>query len=156
MNFDVICVGKLKEKYLKDAMDEYLKRLSRFGKVNVYEVSDEAADDTGLYEKAMEKEMEKIEKHIKDNTYLVTLCIEGKMLDSVEFAEKIKSLSVSGTSHITFVIGGSYGIDERLKRKSDLKLSFSKMTFPHQLMRVFLLEQIYRACKINANENYHK
>lgn len=148
----IITVGSIKEKYLKDAIDEYTKRLSKYTNIEIVEVKDE-----GLVEptKAMSLEEEKILKHINDKDYLITLEIEGKEFTSEEFAEKLDKIQLE-SSNITFIIGGSYGLSQNIKDKSRLHLSFSKMTFPHQLFRVLLLEQIYRAFKINNNESYHK
>ncbi len=148
----LITVGSIKEKYLKDAIDEYKKRISKYTKIEIIEVKDE-----GLVEpqKAIILEEEKILKHINEKDYLVTLEIEGKEFTSEEFAEKIDKIQLEA-SNITFIIGGSYGLSQSIKDKSKLHLSFSKMTFPHQLFRVLLLEQIYRAFKINNNESYHK
>ncbi len=148
----IITVGSIKEKYLKDAIEEYTKRLSKYTNLEVIEVKDE-----GLVEKqkTLILEEEKILKHINDRDYIITLEIEGKELTSEEFAKKLDRISFE-TSNITFIIGGSYGLSDNIKRKSRWHLSFSKMTFPHQLFRVILLEQIYRAYKINNNESYHK
>ena len=148
----IITVGSIKEKYLKDAIDEYTKRLSKYTNIEIVEVKDE-----GLVEptKAMSLEEEKILKHINDKDYIITLEIEGKEFTSEAFAEKLDKIQLE-TSNITFIIGGSYGLSQNIKDKSRLHLSFSKMTFPHQLFRVLLLEQIYRAFKINNNESYHK
>ena len=148
----LIVVGSIKEQYLKDAIEEYKKRISKYTNVEIIEVKDE-----GLVEesKAIKLEEEKITKHISDRDYLITLEIEGKQYTSPEFAEKINNILIEN-SNITFVIGGSYGLSSNIKNKSRLHLSFSKMTFPHQLFRVLLLEQIYRAYKINNNESYHK
>ena len=148
----IITVGSIKEKYLKDAIDEYTKRLSKYTNIEIVEVKDE-----GLVEptKAMSLEEEKILKHINDKDYIITLEIEGKEFTSEAFAEKLDKIQLE-SSNITFIIGGSYGLSQNIKDKSRLHLSFSKMTFPHQLFRVLLLEQIYRAFKINNNESYHK
>lgn len=146
----IICVGKIKEKFFVSAIEEYSKRISKYTKLDIIEISDEA-DKTV----ALKKEGEKILSKIKDNDYVVTLEIEGNSLDSVEFAKKIDN-NFGSNKNLTFVIGGSYGLDDLVKQRSDYKLSFSKFTFPHQLFRVILLEQIYRAYKINHNENYHK
>jgi len=148
----IVVVGSIKEQYLKDAIEEYKKRISKYTNIEIIEVKDE-----GLVEasKAMKLEEEKILKHISDRDYLITLEIEGKQFTSVEFAEKINNILIEN-SNITFVIGGSYGLTDNIKNKARLHLSFSKMTFPHQLFRVLLLEQIYRAYKINNNESYHK
>lgn len=148
----IITVGQIKEKYLQDAINEYKKRLSKYTNIEVIEVKDE-----GLVEevKAIKLEAEKIKKHINDRDYIVTLEIEGKQMTSVEFANKIDNILIEN-SNIDFIIGGSYGLSDDIKNMSRLHLSFSKMTFPHQLFRVLLLEQIYRTYKINNNESYHK
>ncbi len=148
----IITVGQIKEKYLQDAINEYKKRLSKYTNIEVIEVKDE-----GLVEevKAIKLEAEKIKKHINDRDYIVTLEIEGKQMTSVGFANKIDNILIEN-SNIDFIIGGSYGLSDEIKNMSRLHLSFSKMTFPHQLFRVLLLEQIYRAYKINNNESYHK
>ncbi len=159
MNINIVAVGKIKEKYLKDAIDEYSKRLSRFCKLKITEVADEPMSDRPSdSEKAqiLKKEAEKINSVIGTTDVLVTLCVEGKQLTSEKFADFFASQTVSGASTFTFVIGGSLGLSDEIKAKSKLRLSFSLMTFPHQLMRVILLEQIYRSFKINANESYHK
>ena len=159
MKIKIVCVGKLKEKYLKDAIDEYTKRLSRFCTVQIIELSDEKIPDNPSLseeEKVLELEGEKILKNISPSDYVFSLCVEGKALTSEEFAQKLSDIALSGKSTICFVIGGSLGLSKGVKARSDFRLSFSKMTFPHQLMRVFLTEQIYRAFKINANEKYHK
>ena len=148
----IITVGSIKEKYLKDAIDEYKKRISKYTKIEIIEVKDE-----GLVEpsKSITLEEEKINKHLNDKDYLITLEIEGKQLSSEEFASRLDRIQLE-TSNITFIIGGSYGLSQNIKEKAKLHLSFSKMTFPHQLFRVLLLEQIYRSYKINNNESYHK
>ena len=148
----IITVGNIKEKYLKEAITEYQKRISKYTNIEIIEVKDE-----GLVEpaKAITLEGEKILKHISDKDYIITLEIEGKELTSEEFAQKIDKIQLE-SSTITFIIGGSYGLSQNIKEKSKLHLSFSKMTFPHQLFRVILLEQIYRTYKINNNESYHK
>ena len=159
MRITIICVGKVKEKFYTGAIDEYAKRLSRYCKLEIIELADEktpdnASEQVNLAIKA--KEGDRILGAIKDDAYVCALAIEGKMLDSVELSEKIDKLGIDGTSNITFVIGGSLGLDERVLKRADFKLSFSRMTFPHQLMRVILLEQIYRAYRIMKNEPYHK
>jgi 23S rRNA (pseudouridine1915-N3)-methyltransferase len=159
MKIKIICVGKIKEKYLKDAIDEYSKRISRFAKLEIIEISDEKIPDNASRseeEKVIKTEGEKIEKYILPKDYVIALCVEGKNISSNEFADKISKITLSGASSIAFIIGGSLGIYEKIKKISNFNLSFSQMTFPHQLMRVILLEQIYRAFKINANEEYHK
>lgn len=159
MKITILCVGKIKEKYFSMAIDEYVKRLSRYCKLEIIEVPDEKTDEnasTAEEKMVKEKEGERIRKNIRDTSYVIALAIDGKQLDSVELSEKIEKLGVQGVSHITFVIGGSLGLDERILERADYKLSFSKMTFPHQLMRVVLLEQIYRSYRIMNGEPYHK
>lgn len=159
MKVTVITVGKIKEKYLKDAIGEYSKRLSRYCKLEIVEVADEKTPDHAgetLENQIRSKEGERIQKYMKEDAYTIALAIEGKMLSSEGFAEKIEHLGIQGNSHIQFLIGGSIGLDEQILAKADYQLSFSKMTFPHQLMRVILLEQIYRAYRIISNEPYHK
>ncbi|MGN0160383.1 MAG: 23S rRNA (pseudouridine(1915)-N(3))-methyltransferase RlmH [Lachnospiraceae bacterium] len=159
MKITIIAVGKIKEKFYRDAIDEYAKRLSRYCKLELVEVADEKTPDNASElenQKIRRKEGERILAHVRDNTYVIVLAIEGKMLDSVELSEKIQKLGVSGVGDITMIIGGSLGLSEEVYGRADFKLSFSKMTFPHQLMRVILLEQIYRAYRIAANEPYHK
>ncbi|MBQ2639651.1 MAG: 23S rRNA (pseudouridine(1915)-N(3))-methyltransferase RlmH [Bacilli bacterium] len=148
----IITVGNIKEKYLKDAIEEYRKRLSKYTKLEIIEVKDEGLVEK---EKAIDKEASKIEKYINEKDYIITLEIEGKELSSLDFAKKLDKIQIEN-SNITFIIGGSYGLSDKIKEKRNFHLSFSKMTFPHQLFRVFLLEQIYRAYKINNNEKYHK
>ena len=146
----IICVGKVKEKFFVDATYEYFKRISKYTKLEIIEISDEANESI-----ALKKEGEKILSKIKDSDYVITLEIDGNCFNSLEFAKKIDN-NFNSNKNLTFVIGGSYGLDDKVKLRSDYKLSFSKFTFPHQLFRVILLEQIYRAYKINNNENYHK
>lgn len=159
MNITVIGVGKIKEKYLKLGIDEFSKRLSKYCKLDIVELDDEKAPEK-LSEKEMimvkDKEGKRILSKIKDNSYVIALAIDGKNLSSEELADKISNLAVRGNSSITFVIGGSLGLSDEVMKRSDYKLSFSKMTFPHQLMRLILLEQVYRAFRINNNEPYHK
>ena len=159
MNIKVITVGKIKEKYIKLGIDEFAKRLSKYCNLEQVEVSDEKAPET-LSDKEMQmikdKEGEKILAHVKENTYLIALAIEGKMISSEELATKMQDLAISGKSHITFVIGGSLGLSDSVMKRADYKLSFSKMTFPHQLMKVILLEQVYRGFRIIKGEPYHK
>lgn len=159
MKITILCVGKIKEKFYRDAIAEYEKRLSRYCKLEIVEVSDEKTPDNAseLVEKQIkDKEAERMEKYLLPDAYVVALAIEGKQLDSVELSEKIERLGVSGTSHIIFVIGGSLGLADSVLKRADFLLSFSKMTFPHQLMRVVLLEQIYRSYRIMNHEPYHK
>ena len=159
MRVSIVCVGKIKEKYLKLGIDEFSKRLSKYCKLEVIELDDEKAPEN-LSDKEMlmikEKEGKKILSKIKDNSHVIALAIDGKNLSSEELAETIDKLGIRGISHIVFVIGGSLGLAEAVLKRADYKLSFSKMTFPHQLMRVILLEQIYRAYRIMKNEPYHK
>ncbi|MCI5525360.1 MAG: 23S rRNA (pseudouridine(1915)-N(3))-methyltransferase RlmH [Dorea sp.] len=159
MKITVITVGKIKEKYLKDAIAEYSKRLSRYCKLEILEVADEKTPDGAseiVEENIREKEGERILKLIKEDAYVITLEINGKMLTSEELADRIETLGIQGKSHLVFVIGGSIGLGREVLRRSDYALSFSKMTFPHQLMRVILLEQIYRSYRIINGEPYHK
>lgn len=159
MKITVITVGKLKEKYLKDAIAEYSKRLSKYCKLDIVEVADEKTPENAsdVVEDAIRsKEAERILKYLKDDAYVITLEINGKQLSSEEFADKIDKLGVQGVSHIIFIIGGSIGLGKEVLQKSDFALSFSKMTFPHQLMRVVLLEQVYRSYRIINGEPYHK
>lgn len=148
----IICVGKIKEKYLNDAIKEYQKRLTKYTKVEIIEIKDESKYSE---QENMAKEAIKIKQYIKEKDYNIALAIEGKMLSSTELAKHIND-TFNNYSNINFIIGGSYGIDESIKNLCQLKLSFSKMTYPHQLFRVILLEQIYRSFKIINNESYHK
>ena len=159
MRISIICVGKLKEKYLKLGIDEFKKRLSKYCKLEIIELDDEKAPEN-LSDKEMlmikEKEGKKILSKIKDNSYVIALAIDGKNLSSEELADTINNLGVRGNSHIVFIIGGSLGLSDEILSRANYKLSFSKMTFPHQLMRLILLEQVYRAYRINSGEPYHK
>ncbi|MCF2669354.1 MULTISPECIES: 23S rRNA (pseudouridine(1915)-N(3))-methyltransferase RlmH [Lachnospiraceae] len=159
MKITLITVGKIKEKYLKDAIAEYSKRLSRYCKLEIIEVTDEKTPDhasESVEDAIRSKEAERIQKYIKEDAYIITLEIGGKQLASEELAEKIDKLGIQGVSHIIFIIGGSIGLGREVLSRSDYALSFSKMTFPHQLMRVILLEQIYRSYRIINGEPYHK
>jgi len=159
MNIKMITVGKLKEKYLKDGVNEYLKRLQPYAKMEIIEVADEkepANASSADGEIVREKEAVRIQKYLKSDTYLIVLAIDGRQLSSEELAEKLKGSALAGKSDITMVIGGSLGLSSGILSQADFKLSFSKMTFPHQLMRLILVEQIYRAFKINKGEPYHK
>lgn len=159
MRIDIIAVGKVKESYLRDAIAEYSKRLSRYCKLEIIEVADEKTPEhasEGVERQIKAKEGERIAKYIRDDAYVIALTIDGRMLSSEGLADEINQLGLRGVSHIQLVIGGSIGLDDVIVRRADYRLSFSKMTFPHQLMRVILLEQIYRAYKINAHEPYHK
>ena len=148
----LITVGTIKEKYLKDAIEEYTKRIKKYTNIELIEVKDE-----GLVEesKAISLEAEKIKKHLSPRDYIITMEIEGKQLTSEEFSDKLNQIQIEN-SNIVFIIGGSYGLSDEIKQMAKLHLSFSKMTFPHQLFRVLLLEQIYRCYKILNNESYHK
>ena len=148
----IICVGKIKEKFFKEAIEEYKKRLTKYTKLQIIEVEDVNLPNETLIK---QKEKELIEKNINEKDYVITLEIEGKELNSEELSKKIQELEQTNPN-ITFIIGGSYGLDDRIKERSNYKLSFSKLTFPHQLFRVILLEQIYRSYKIINNETYHK
>ena len=159
MKITVITVGKIKEKYLRDAIAEYTKRLSRYCKLEIIEVADEKTPDQAsetVEEQIRDKEGERILKYIRDDMYVITLEIGGKMLSSEELADKINMLGIQGQSSVAFVIGGSIGLGREVLKRSDYALSFSKMTFPHQLMRVILLEQVYRSYRIMNGEPYHK
>ena len=159
MKITLITVGKIKEKYFRDAIAEYSKRLSRYCKLEIIEVADEKTPDQAseaVEEEIRKKEGERILKQIREDMYVITLEIRGKKLTSEEFAKKIDTLGVQGKSHIAFVIGGSIGLGKEVRKRSDLALSFSDMTFPHQLMRVILLEQVYRGYRIIHGEPYHK
>ena len=159
MKITLITVGKIKEKYLRDAIAEYSKRLSRYCKLEIIEVADEKTPDhaSDVVEKTIrDKEAERIMKYVKEDAYVITLEINGKLLSSEELSAKINQLGIQGTSHIIFIIGGSIGLGKEMLARSDYALSFSKMTFPHQLMRVILLEQIYRSYRIINGEPYHK
>lgn len=159
MKITVITVGKIKEKYLKDAIVEYSKRLGRYCRLEIVEVADEKTPDhasEALEEQIRYKEAERILKYIKEDAYIITLEIQGKQFSSEELADKIEQLGVQGMGHLIFIIGGSIGLGKEVLRRSDLALSFSRMTFPHQLMRVILLEQIYRSFRIIQGEPYHK
>jgi len=158
MKITIIAVGKIKEKYLVEGIKEYTKRLSKYTKLEIIEVPDEHAPEN-LSKKELDiikdKEGTKIESRIKDS-YVIALDIKGVMFTSEELANKIEDIKTYNSSHITFIIGGSLGLSNSVLRKANLKMSFSEMTFPHQLMRLILLEQVYRSFRINNNEPYHK
>lgn len=159
MNVTILCVGKVKEKFYRDAIAEFEKRLSRYCKLDIIEVADEKTPDNAsevVERQIKEKEAERMEKYIREGAYVIALAIDGKQLDSVELSEKMEKLGISGNSNIVFVIGGSLGLADGILKRADFKLSFSRMTFPHQLMRVILLEQIYRGYRIMNHEPYHK
>lgn len=159
MRITIACVGKVKEKFYRDAIQEYAKRLSRYVKLDIQEVADEKTPENAslaLEKEIKEKEGNRLLKKIPDNAYVIALAIEGQALSSTDLAGKIEKLGLSGNSHIVFAIGGSLGLSPQALGRADDKLSFSKMTFPHQLMRVILLEQIYRSYRIINGEPYHK
>ncbi len=156
MNIKIIAVGKIKEKYTSQAIDEFVKRLSPYCSLSLVEVQAQEIRDESLCEKYKALEAEKILSQIKQNSFVITLEILGKQLSSEDFAEKLKQLSQEGYNEIVFVIGGANGLHKSVSERADFKLSFSKMTFTHQLIRVFLYEQIYRAFKIINNESYHR
>lgn len=159
MNIHLLCVGKIKEKYLKEAINEYSKRLSRYCKLDIIEVQDEKTPENASQKEEImikEKEEEPLLKNLKDNMYAIALDLKGTMLSSEELSDHIKCCGINGNSNIAFIIGGSLGLSDSVLKRADFRLCFSKMTFPHQLMRVILLEQIYRSFKIINNEPYHK
>lgn len=159
MKITILTVGKIKEKFYTEAINEYSKRLSRYCKLDVVQVADEKTAENCSDNEiniVKQKEAERLLKYIPDDAYVITLEINGKNLDSVELANKIDELGITGTSHIIFVIGGSLGLHQSVSNRANFKLSFSRMTFPHQLMRVVLLEQIYRSYRIINNQPYHK
>ena len=159
MKITIICVGKVKEKFYRMAIDEYVKRLGRYCKLEIIEVADEKTpDNASEHEETLikDKEGERILKNIRREATVIALAIEGKMLSSEQLAGKISRLGIGGESHIQFIIGGSLGLSDKVLKEADMLLSFSKMTFRHQLMRVILLEQIYRSYRIIQGEPYHK
>ena len=159
MKITIIAVGKVKEKFYRDALAEYGKRLGKYCRLEVVEVEDEKTPDKAgeaLELQIKEKEAQRILKYVKEDAYLITLEIEGRKMDSVSFAKKMEKLATYGTSHIQFVIGGSLGLHDMVSARADEKISFSDMTFPHQLMRLLLEEQIYRGYRIICGEPYHK
>lgn len=158
MNIKVIAVGKLKEKYWRDAIGEYKKRLSVYSKLNIVELKETKLRGENETEEriVIEDEGKKILKEIKQGEYVIALDVKGKKLSSEKLANKISELALTGKSRVDFIIGGSMGLSEEVLRRADMRLSFSDMTFPHQMMRVILLEQIYRSFKINRGETYHK
>lgn len=159
MKITILCVGKVKEKFYRDAIGEYQKRLSRYCKLKIVEVTDEKTPDGAsetVENQIKEKEGNRILSKIREEDYVIALVIDGKMQDSVELSKNIQQLGVRGKSSIVFVIGGSLGLSKEVLKRADEKLSFSKMTFPHQLMRVILLEQVYRSYRIMNGEPYHK
>ncbi|MCD8326789.1 MAG: 23S rRNA (pseudouridine(1915)-N(3))-methyltransferase RlmH [Lachnospiraceae bacterium] len=159
MKIDIIAVGKVKESFYREAVAEFEKRLSKYCKLRIVEVADEKTPEgasPAQEEQIKAREGERILKNLREDAYVITLEIQGQKLDSLSFAQRLDHLGVQGKSHLQFVIGGSLGLDQRVSQRADFKLSFSDMTFPHQLMRVILLEQIYRAYRIINGEPYHK
>ena len=159
LKIDLIVLGKIKEKYLNEAIDEYKKRISRFASLNIMELKDRDKPDKlsdAELEKIIDEESEEIVSKIDEQSFVITLEIAGKLLTSEEFAEKVKEIAVSGYSKITLIIGGSNGFNKKVSNKADLKLSFGRMTMNHKLMRVVLMEQVFRCFKIMNNEAYHK
>ena len=158
LSINIICVGKIKEKFFKDAIEEYSKRLSKYCKLSILELPDEKIPDksnSSIENEIKEKECSNIIAHLKSDSYNIALDLKGKEFDSINFSKKIDNISMQN-SKITFIIGGSLGLTDKLLAICDEKVCFSKMTFPHQLIRIFLLEQIYRGFKISNNESYHK
>lgn len=159
INLTLITLGKLKEAYLRDAEEEYRKRLCAFCKINIIELTPERLPDNPSQkeiDKALDTEAKVIISKIPQDSFIVTMCIEGKQVSSEELAKKLEDVAISGKSNAVFIIGSSCGLSEEVKAKSHMRLSMSKMTFPHQLARVMLLEQLYRATQINAGTKYHK
>ena len=159
MKITILCVGKIKEKFYVEAIREYSKRLSRYSKLNIIEVADEKTAEQASEREIdiiKEKEGKRLLSNIKDDGFVICLAIDGKEFDSVELSKYLDKLKIKGISHIYFIIGGSLGLSDEVLSRADFKLSFSKMTFPHQLMRVILLEQVYRSFRISNNEPYHK
>ena len=159
LHINVICIGKLKEKYLQDALSEYSKRLSKYCILNITELPDEKLPNNlndSLINMIKEKESNNILSHIEKNSYVITLDLKGKQYTSEEFSKKINNISLNNSSSITFIIGGNLGLSDKVLKSSNELICFSKMTFPHQLIRIFLLEQTFRAFKISNNETYHR
>lgn len=158
MRLTVIAVGGLKEKFFREAAAEYQKRLSAYAKLEILEIAEARlrGESGAEIARALEEEGGRILQKIGPRAYVTALCVEGRQMGSVEFSEKLAEVTASGRSELAFVIGGSHGLSDAVKRRADLRLSFSEMTFPHQLMRVVLLEQLYRACNIEAGGKYHK
>lgn len=156
MNITVIAIGKIKEAYFRESINEYIKRLSSYCSLKIVEIPSEPIFDEKDYKKYKQNEAKKILQYLNTNSYIITLEIEGKQLSSPDLAQKINGISNDGYNELTLIIGGANGLDDDISKKADFKLSFSKMTFTHQMIRVILLEQIYRAFKILNNENYHR
>ncbi len=156
MKIKIIALGKIKEKFLKDGIDEFLKRLIPYASLEIVELNPVEIKDENLIQKALDEEGKNILSHIKDDSFVITMEIQGKQLSSEEFAQKINDITMNGISELIFIIGSSYGISDEVSKRSDFKLSMSKMTFLHQFARLILVEQIYRAFKILKGEKYHK
>lgn len=156
MNINIVAVGKMREKYIKSGIEEFLKRIQPYSSVKIIEIEAETAKSDEQIKKAMFTEGQKILNILSDNAYIVVMDISGKKLNSEEFASKIQNINTKGINQLIFIIGGAFGLDEEVKKRADFSLSLSDMTLPHQLARLFLLEQIYRAFKIINNEPYHK
>ena len=156
MKIKIIALGKIKEKFLKDGIEEFLKRLTPYTNIEIVELTPIEINDENLIHKTLEQEAEKILVNIKPNSYVITLEIQGKQLSSEDFAKKINEITINGVNEIVFIIGSSHGISNTVSKRADFKLSISKMTFLHQFARLLLVEQIYRAFKILKNETYHK
>lgn len=156
MNISIIAIGKIKETYFKQSINEYIKRFSSYCSLKIIEIPSESIMDEKNYDKYKQAEANKILQYLNKSSYIITLEIEGTQLSSIDFAKKIKQISNEGINELTFIIGGANGLDEIISNEANFKLSFSKMTFTHQMMRVILLEQIYRVFKILNNENYHR
>ncbi|MDY3250667.1 MAG: 23S rRNA (pseudouridine(1915)-N(3))-methyltransferase RlmH [Candidatus Choladocola sp.] len=159
MKITLLTVGKIKEKYLRDGIAEYAKRLGRYCRLEITEVADEKTPDGASAAEELQiknTEGERLLRYVRDGDYVIALAIDGKMPDSVELSQKLESLGISGQSSLVFIIGGSLGLSEAVLKRADYRLSFSRMTFPHQLMRLILLEQIYRGFRIMHGEPYHK
>lgn len=156
MNINIISVGKVREKYIKQGIDEFLKRIAPYSSIKVTEIPAEEMKSDIPAEKILEKEAEKILNNVKENTYIIVLDKEGKNFSSEKFAQKLKEISLQGVNQVAFIVGSSEGLSDKIKLKAHFLLSFSEMTFPHQLMRLILVEQVYRAFKILKNEPYHK
>ena len=156
LGVDLICVGKLKEKFFSDAVDEYKKRIGAYCKLNIAELQETPASNDAEVAKALKAEAERITAKIPKDAYIICMCIEGKMQSSEELSKTVSDLKCRGVSKMCIIIGGSNGIDEEIKKRASLRLSMSRMTFPHHLARVMVLEQLYRAFKIEEGSNYHK
>ncbi len=159
MNIDIISIGKIREKYIKLGVDEFKKRLQPYSKLSFHALREEHVQDTmseAEIEQVKEKEGEKILQRLKENSYIIALDVQGKQLSSEQFAQRLKDISFQGKNSVSFIIGGANGLSKEVLAKADERLSFSAMTFPHQLMQLILLEQLYRAFKIQRNEPYHK